>query len=328
MISVDVAVPSYQYGHYLRGCVTSILAQRIPALRVLIIDNASTDDSLAVARRLAAEDRRVEVVAHPRNLGPHASFNEAVDWARADYFMILCADDLLAPGALRRACALMERHPTVGLTYGRAIRLAPGEPVPTTVPGSVKGWTVSPGHALLERFCRSGRCHIQGPDVVVRTAVQKQVGHYRPSLSHSDDFELWMRFAAVGDVAETDAVQAIARVHPQNQCAQVPDIHRWTLEFEKAFESFFAHEGAALPDARRLRGLARVSLAEQAYWSGLASLSRGEIRMARTLLGYAVRRCPRLLALPPLGRLRRRPDAWRKIMRAVLRGGAPVERVA
>jgi glycosyltransferase involved in cell wall biosynthesis len=66
--SVDVVVPSYQYGRYLRDCVRSVLTQDVSDLRVLIIDNASTDDSVEVARRLAAEDDRVEVVARPRNL--------------------------------------------------------------------------------------------------------------------------------------------------------------------------------------------------------------------------------------------------------------------
>jgi len=95
MATVDVAVPCYQYGDYLRGCVASVLSQDVSDLRIAIIDNASTDDSLRVARQLAAEDRRVEVIAHSTNLGQHASFNEAVDWAKSKYFMLLCADDLL-----------------------------------------------------------------------------------------------------------------------------------------------------------------------------------------------------------------------------------------
>ncbi len=96
--SVDVAIPCYPYGGFMRDCVTSVLTQAIRDVRVLIIDNASTDDSVEVALQIAAEDPRVEVIARRRNLGPHASFNEGIDWARATYFLVLCADDLLAPG--------------------------------------------------------------------------------------------------------------------------------------------------------------------------------------------------------------------------------------
>jgi glycosyltransferase involved in cell wall biosynthesis len=56
MGSIDVVIPCFQYGRFLRDSVGSVLSQDVDALRVLIIDNASTDDSLDVARRLAAED--------------------------------------------------------------------------------------------------------------------------------------------------------------------------------------------------------------------------------------------------------------------------------
>ena len=64
MASVDVVIPCYQYGRFLRDAVTSVLSQGISQLRVLVIDNASTDNSLEVATQLALEDRRVEVIAH------------------------------------------------------------------------------------------------------------------------------------------------------------------------------------------------------------------------------------------------------------------------
>src|SRR5271154_1711677 len=106
MPSVDVLVPNYQYGRFLRQSVSSILDQGIDDLRILIIDNASTDDSVQIARELAASDARIELRARPVNLGMHASLNEGVDWAAADYFTVVCSDDLLPPGALRRAVSI------------------------------------------------------------------------------------------------------------------------------------------------------------------------------------------------------------------------------
>ena len=88
MPSIDVVIPNYQYGRYLPGCVASILAQGIPDTRILIIDNASTDNSVEVAQEIARQDARVELVVRSTNLGPHASFNEGLDWARARYFMM------------------------------------------------------------------------------------------------------------------------------------------------------------------------------------------------------------------------------------------------
>ncbi len=318
MAGVDVAVPCYQYGRYLRGCVSSVLSQEIQDLRILIIDNASTDDSVEVARQLAAEDRRVEVVAHQKNLGQHASFNEAIDWAASDYFIILCADDLLAPGSLRRACSIMEQHPDVNLTYGRVLTVSSSEAVPAIgLLAQDPQWRILSGRELLERFCRNGRCHIHPPTVVIRTSAQKQAGYYRPELPHSDDWELWMRFACLGSVAETDTVQGISINHSENRRSTVSNIHLWDLQFEAAFESFFAREGAFAPAAKGLRRIARRSLAERAYWSGVANLLRGEGGLGLDLLAFAFTRSPKTIVVPPVGRLFRRDDAFSKITQVV-----------
>ena len=69
MSSVDIAIPCYQYGRYLRDCVASVLSQDIDDLRILIIDNASTDNSVAIARQLAEEDARVSLLARSQNSG-------------------------------------------------------------------------------------------------------------------------------------------------------------------------------------------------------------------------------------------------------------------
>ena len=68
MPQIDVLVPSYQYGRFLPECINSIRSQDVD-LRILILDNASTDDSVEIARQLASEDARIEVRTRETNLG-------------------------------------------------------------------------------------------------------------------------------------------------------------------------------------------------------------------------------------------------------------------
>ncbi len=321
---VDVAIPCYQYGRFLRACVTSVLTQGIRDVRVLIIDNASTDDSAEVAQQLAADDRRVELVARRRNLGPHASFNEGIDWAASKYFMVLCADDLLAPGCLAGAVAIMERRPEVGFAYGRAASLHPHGPMPVLASDPRDApWQIVAGRDLLERFCRDGVNHVPGPStVVVRTIAQKLAGYYRPGLPHTDDFEMWMRLARLGPAARTEACLGILRFHTSARSASArrvqtvpydqPPAMPW--HDEAAFESFFAHEGAALPEAARLHRLARRSLGERAYWSALAHLSRGQAGTSRDLLKFALSRRPTAAIFPPVQYLFRRHNGVDRII--------------
>lgn len=330
--SVDVAIPNYQQGRYLADAVRSVLTQRgVDRLRVLVIDNASTDGSLAVAGALAAGDDRVRVLPREKNLGHHASFNAAIEWAAADYFLILCADDALAPGALARACGLMDRHPDVALTFGRALPLAGDRGVPglAGIPGVPAErdppWRLLSGRALLERFCATGRNVVPGPTCIVRTRVQKAVGPYRTTLPYTDDLEMWLRFTLKGDAAETDALQGFQRIHDDRQSSRMPTMHEWDLACEAAFESFFANEGASLPprDRARLRARARRSLAERSYWSALTYLGRGDLAAAGRFARFALSRAPSTALLPPIGYALRRLGASRRshpMARAVRHG--------
>src|SRR5437879_1536330 len=121
MSRVDVIIPCYNYAHYLRSCVESVLTQPVD-VRVLIIDDASPDDTTAVAASLAAADSRVEYRRHDVNRRHIATYNEGLDWASGDYTLLLSADDLLVPHALARAVHLLDSRPEVGFAYGRHLK--------------------------------------------------------------------------------------------------------------------------------------------------------------------------------------------------------------
>ena len=163
---VDVVIPCYQYGRFLRDCVTSVLTQEHQDARVLIIDNASTDNSVEVAQQLAAEDRRVELIARRRNLGLHASWNEGIDWASSKYFMVLCADDFLVPGGLAAAVSIMERHAELAFAFGHASYVRSEHPMAAVNSDPRKmPWRIVAGRDLIERFCREGVNHVPGSGV-------------------------------------------------------------------------------------------------------------------------------------------------------------------
>ena len=152
---------------------------------------------------------------------------------------------------------------------------------------------------------------ISNATAVVRTAAQKRVGHYRAELPHSSDLEIWLRFACLGSAAQTGLIQGIRRTHPVSRSASgIHNVHMWNVLYEAAFESFFAHEGASLPQGKRLHRIARRALGERAYWSALATLLRGDADLSLELLKFAFTRCPRTMAVPPLGYLRRRDDTF------------------
>jgi glycosyltransferase involved in cell wall biosynthesis len=272
--TVSVVVPCYGYGRFLPDCVTSILEQDGVDVRVLIIDDASPDDSADVAARLAAEDDRVELRRHAENHGHIATYNEGLlEWADGDYSVLISADDLLTPGALARATAIMEAHPKVGFVYGHALKWVEGEdkPAPRAGPARSKIWS---GADWLRIVCKLGCGVVTSPEVVVRTSVQQRIGGYLPELPHTGDAEMWMRFAAHSDVGYVkDADQAYYRVHGTNMTtARVPLVD---LQQRKvAFDALFERQGADIPDAQLLRRRANRIIAKEALWRACRAYER------------------------------------------------------
>ena len=239
---------------------------------------------------------------------------------------MLCADDLLAPGSLARAVAIMERHPDVGFAHGRAVYLRPQDPMPVLDDSRQAAWRIVAGRDLLEQFCRTAASHNDGCATLVRTATQKRAGYYRTELPYSDDFEMWMRFARLGPVAVTKSIQGIMRVHDSSvtlvarRAEYREGRDRLTLDLwrdKAAFEVFFAHEGALLPEAARLQRLVERGLAERAYWSAVANLLRGQPATSLDLLTFALRRRPSSALVPPVGYLLWRDGAVRRMVATV-----------
>ena len=305
---ISVLVPCYNYGRFLRACVQSILSQTGVDVEVVVLDDASDDETPEVAAALAAADQRVRVLHHERNLGPVATFNELLQWIRQEYSVLISADDLLTPGALARATSLLETHPSVGFVYGHPAHFA-GHHLPPAR-ARVRSWTVWSGAEWLALRCRRGVNCISSPEVVARSSLVRSLGELRPELPHTADMEMWMRMAAVADVGRVDGPdQAWYRVHPQSLQRTV---HAGVLvDMEQRRDAFawtFAGPGGLLPAAAELHDSARRALAAEALDRACQAYDRGrtaELPISQ-LVDFAVRLWPDASALPQWRALNRR----------------------
>jgi glycosyltransferase involved in cell wall biosynthesis len=261
--SVTVVIPCYNYGHFLPRALESALGQPGVDVEALVIDDASPDGSGEVVRRLAAADPRITAIVHEVNRGHIATYNEGLEQARGDYCVLLSADDVLPPGALGRAAALMEAEPTVGMVYGHPMTF---EDEPPAVPTKVTGWTVWTGREWLRGRARAGDNCIMNPEVVLRTSVQHAIGGYDPALPHAGDFEMWMRAAAVADVGRVNgAVQGLYRVHAASMQRAVYAGHVNDLEGRlDSFRKVLVGPGSCVRDGEALFRTARRALARSA----------------------------------------------------------------
>ncbi|HRH79826.1 MAG TPA: glycosyltransferase [Thiobacillaceae bacterium] len=114
---VDVIVPTYNYGHYLGACLQSLHEQTFTDFRVLIIDNASEDDTPEVVAAWLERDGRFEYVRNETNIGLRNSLQKAYALTDNALVMILSSDDQLTPRFLETAVAALDRHPECSFAY-------------------------------------------------------------------------------------------------------------------------------------------------------------------------------------------------------------------
>jgi glycosyltransferase involved in cell wall biosynthesis len=286
--TVDVIVPCYKYGHYLRQCVNSVLSQAGVSVRVLIIDDESPDDTPRVGQELAATDARVTYRRHISNKGHIATYNEGIEWCSSDYVLLLSADDYLLPGALGRAASLMDEHPDVGFVFGNSLVLEDTGVMRSATteasPASAVAYRVLSGHDFIQ--LSGSRNIVPTPTAVVRTVLQKRVGGYRAELPHTADMHMWLMLAAHAAVGVTSAAQAVYRRHSGNMSLG----YRWLNDLkhrEAAINAFLIEFSSQLQHAGAVRNALMRSLALDVVGAASEAFNQGQLTLSTELLSYA-----------------------------------------
>lgn len=271
--TVTVVISCFNYGRFLTQAVRSAVTQEGVIVDVVIVDDASTDDSLATARSLERAYERVHVLPHTKNQGVVQAFNSGAALATGEYVVRLDADDILVPGSLSRATQLGRTYPSVGLIYGHPLHFE-GDvlPSPRMKP---TGWTIWSGIEWLSGRCKSGTNVITSPEVVMRRSTMKELGPQAP-LRHTHDMEYWLRFAAFSDVGYIHgADQAWHREHGASLSAMQVDPLVDLRERADAFGVFFSGVAGSRPHVRALEPVATAALAREAVGAAQHEVDRG-----------------------------------------------------
>lgn len=113
---LSVVIPTYNHGRFLRQCVQSVLDQGLDSVEILVLDNASTDDTPQVMAAFADEPR-VRYLRNRYNYGPGYNWENGLWIAQGRYFSFLSADDYFNPGHLARLMPVLQAHPEIAVGY-------------------------------------------------------------------------------------------------------------------------------------------------------------------------------------------------------------------
>jgi glycosyltransferase involved in cell wall biosynthesis len=209
---VTVVIPTYNRAGFLPRAVQSVLAQTYGDFRLLIADNASTDETPAVVD--AFDDSRIDYVRRAENLGITANHNLALQDVRSEYCLIVPDDDVLFPEILERTVAVLDERPRAGMVHARFQVLDADGAVVKDVEDwtyGLDGDTVEPGDAFV-RESMLWSCR-----VCASTALMRMEAVPDPPFDQDDfpaiDFGMWLRMALGWEMAFIADPLAGYRIH-------------------------------------------------------------------------------------------------------------------
>ena len=204
---IAAVIPTFNYGRYVARAIESVQRQTRPPDEIILIDDGSTDDTEAVLRRFGDSIR----VLHTARVGVSKARNTGWRAASAELIALLDADDCWLPTKLTRQLEEMAEHPdAIAVGCGNRIRDASGRELLTRF---YPNPSADRGERLRQIATRRAWVGSSNSGVLVRRAVLEQVGGFDESLSAAEDWDLWLRLAALGPIRNVHDVLSEIHFH-------------------------------------------------------------------------------------------------------------------
>lgn len=209
--AVSVVIPAYNVERYLAQALDSVRAQSLTNWEALVVNDGSTDETLAIAHRYAELDSRILVIDQ-QNQGVSAARNAAIEASRGEFIALLDGDDLWHPDKLEiQLRCLREREVDVVCCRFKECD-SKGAPLPSKESGPVGEFTSQE----FFRLCYS-YFFILPSAVMVRSEALRRLGGFDSSLRAHEDFEMWLRLASGGcRLAALPDILLTYRRHPES----------------------------------------------------------------------------------------------------------------
>jgi len=189
--AVSVVLPVWNRAETVRAAIDSVLGQSLGDLELIVVDDGSTDGSVAAVQAVA--DARLRLIRHDANLGAGAARNSGIAAARAAVVAFQDSDDVWRPAFLERLLTALAARPEAVAAYA-AMRIegAPGMPAGRLPPAGQK-----PVQGMLyEALLRTN--FISTQMLAVRSGALRQAGGFDPALPALIDWDMLIRLSALG----------------------------------------------------------------------------------------------------------------------------------
>ncbi len=210
-LRLSVVIPNYNHGRYLQERISSILKQLGPEDELILVDDASTDNSVAIIRKF--QDPRLHLYQNTHNQGVVETFHTGVHKARGQFLFGTAADDIIAPHFIETALTAFAQDPRIELFFSDYSTFDPLQTY-KMLPKAVGLQILSPRETL--KLCRTTKFLLNGHTTVVKTKTFWHYGGLDEKLGPFSDWFLWHSIAFQEIIAYEPQVLAYHRIDKNN----------------------------------------------------------------------------------------------------------------
>lgn len=262
---VSIIVPVWNGQQFIDRALASARAQTYQAIEIIVVDDGSTDDSVAIVERIAKQDKRVRLFRRS-HCGVSASRNFGRREASGSLVAYLDADDLWHPDKLLREVEAMMSCPNVGVVYCWSIEIDEDDFV---IP-PVRSGRLARGDVFLDVVANAGISTVQS---LIRRSCLEAVGGFDESLPHAEDWKLYVALAKICEFAVIPS-HLIGYRRSKNSAS------RQVAAMAKGMENVSVWIGRQWPDTPKI-ALRRMAYSKNSYLAHLALTNHQVLQAAR-----------------------------------------------
>jgi glycosyltransferase involved in cell wall biosynthesis len=213
MPHISVTIPVFNRAHLVGRTIESVLKQSFSDFEILVVDDASQDNTVEVIRQYAEQDSRIRLVINPKNLGLTRNWNKCLELADGPLVQVMQSDDLIDADYLQMVSDVFEQQPSVGIVAASCRYIDSEDQV--FHPGTgVPDQLFRAGDEAALAFLSGGYPHFSS--VVFRRVCYEKLGGFDEKIWHGPDMELDVRIAAHYDYYRFGGVHTSFRRHGSN----------------------------------------------------------------------------------------------------------------
>ena len=224
---VTVCIPTYNGEYYVAQSIESVLGQTYENLEVLIVDDASKDDTVSIARQYAREDSRIRLVVNETNLGLVSNWNRCVELSTGEWIKFVLQDDLIQPECVAKMIEVPAARSPFRVCKRRFLfdgvspeveKLYEPYHVTWSMEKLFPGFAEIPAESLCEAVRECGTVNFIGEptSVLIDRKMFRRFGGFNKNLVQLCDLEYWLRIGVNTGLTYVPETLATFRVHSRS----------------------------------------------------------------------------------------------------------------